>query len=142
MGRGKSGAENNNWKGGRVVDPRGYVLIRVGVGHPLADVMGYAYEHRLKAQDKTARPLTSKDKVRHDNRKASDNADANLTVTDWLGLGLVRRKPHGKAKQMPGERNPLVKCACGCGAKFRRYDSTRRIRRFVSGHNLRCRNGR
>lgn len=40
---------NGNWRGGRVVDPRGYVLIRVGVGHPLADVRGYAYEHRLIA---------------------------------------------------------------------------------------------
>ena len=42
--------ENNpNWRGGRIVDPRGYVLVRVGVGHPLADVRGYAYVRRERA---------------------------------------------------------------------------------------------
>jgi hypothetical protein len=40
---------NGRWRGGRYVDPRGYVLINVGRGHPLADCRGYAYEHRLIA---------------------------------------------------------------------------------------------
>jgi hypothetical protein len=48
-GHGLNGVKNGNWKGGRVIDPRGYVLIRVGIGHPLADCRGYAYEHRLVA---------------------------------------------------------------------------------------------
>lgn len=136
MGK-QTGAKNPNWRGGRTVDPRGYVLIRVGKDHPLADVRGYAYEHRLVAQAKTDRPLRTKDIVRHDNRQYGDNADSNLTVTDRLGLGLIRRKPHGKAKRMPGEKNPVVKCACGCSRAFRRFDSSRRPRWFVSGHNLR-----
>lgn len=46
-GNGLSGPKNGNWKGGRVVDPRGYALVRVGAEHPLADVRGYAYEHRI-----------------------------------------------------------------------------------------------
>jgi hypothetical protein len=130
------GKRAHNWKGGRVVDPRGYTLMYVGKDHPLADVRGYAYEHRLIAQGKHKRPLTSADMVRHDNRNIGDNSDGNLTVTDRLGLGLVRRKPHGKAKRLPQEGNPVVRCACGCGRKFRRYDSSRRPRWFKSGHNL------
>lgn len=133
----RKGPANPNWRGGRIVDPRGYVLIRVGTDHPLADVRGYAYEHRLKAQEKTRKRLTTKNIVRHNNRKYGDNVDTNLTITDRLGLGIIRRKPHGKAKRMPGERNPIVKCVCGCGATFCRYDATRRPRRFISGHNLR-----
>lgn len=136
----KSGPSNPNWKGGRTIDPRGYVLVRVGKGHPLSDVRGYAYEHRLIAQRTTAKPLTSRDMVRHDNRKIGDNSDGNLTVTDRAGLGLVRRLPHGKVKRMPGEKNRPAKCACGCGASFPFYDRHGRPRRFVSGHNTRGRN--
>ena len=137
----RTGSNNNNWRGGRVVDPRGYVLIRVGVDHPLADCRGYAYEHRLIAQEKTARTLTAKDMVRHDNRRLGDNADDNLTITDRLGLGLVRRKPHGKTKRLRGEGNPIVKCACGCGGKFKKFDRYRRLRKFLSSHNSRYQHG-
>jgi len=28
-----------------------------------------------------------------------------------------------------------VKCACGCGQEFDKYDKKRRIRRYISGHN-------
>ena len=29
----------------------------------------------------------------------------------------------------------LVKCACGCGKEFEKYDSRNRERRFIHGHN-------
>jgi hypothetical protein len=38
---------------------------------------------------------------------------------------------------MPGERNRLIACACGCGTSFRKFDEENRPRKFVSGHNLR-----
>ena len=38
---------NHNWRGGRVTTQHGYILVRVGVGHPMADCRGYAYEHRI-----------------------------------------------------------------------------------------------
>jgi hypothetical protein len=38
MGKVYPGARNPNWKGGRLVASNGYVLVRVGVGHHLADV--------------------------------------------------------------------------------------------------------
>ena len=33
--------------------------------------------------------------------------------------------------------NPSIPCECGCGVVFPKYDSSRRPRRFVSGHNAR-----
>lgn len=110
----QTGPDNPNWKGGRVVDPRGYVLIRVGKDHPLADVRGYAYEERLKTQEALGRQLTA------------------------LEHGLRQRRG-GKAKQLPDEPNPTITCACGCGIELARYDRQRRERRFLPSHNNRTR---
>lgn len=106
------GPRNPNWKGGRITDPTGYVLVRVGVGHPLADCRGYAYEHRLKAQKTLGRQVT------------------------LLEHGLKRRRG-GAAKRLPDEPNPLISCACGCGGTLERYDRWRRERRFLPDHNIR-----
>lgn len=46
----RRGANNHMWRGGRSVASNGYMLVRVGVDHPLADVRGYAYEHRIGAR--------------------------------------------------------------------------------------------
>jgi hypothetical protein len=37
--------------------------------------------------------------------------------------------------QIPDEPNPEAECACGCGGRFLKYDSTRRPRKFISDHN-------
>ena len=34
--------KNSNWRGGRSLASNGYILLRVGIKHPLADVRGYA----------------------------------------------------------------------------------------------------
>jgi hypothetical protein len=39
--------KNSRWNRGRLISSQGYVLIRVGKCHPLADPRGYAYEHLL-----------------------------------------------------------------------------------------------
>lgn len=130
--------ENPNWKGGRVVDPRGYVLIRVGVGHHLADVRGYAYEHRLKAEEALGRRLRQDEEVHHDDEIKGNNTPSNLEPLTSLEHG-VRHRRGGKAAQMPGEPNITVLCACGCGAEFARYDHQRRERRFLPSHNSRKR---
>lgn len=129
------GPDNHNWKGGRVVDPRGYVLIKVGVDHPLADVRGYAYEHRLKAYERGDLALDLGPlHVHHKDDNPSNNADENLEVlTPWEHH--VRHRSADKGLRMPGEPNPDIICACGCGAVFKRYDSSGRPRAYVSGHN-------
>lgn len=139
MGRVHSGPRNPNWKGGRVVDPRGYVLIRVGKDHPLADVRGYAYEHRLIAAKEAGGALPSGVVVHHGDDVKGNNTPDNLEV--------MTRSEHAETHRIRtdlrprGADNPSVECACGCGAMFARYDKENRPRRFVSGHNIRGNHG-
>lgn len=141
MAREQRGPANPNWRGGRVVEPRGYVLIRVGKDHPLADVRGYAYEHRLKAEEKLGRPLRPGEEVHHDNEAKGDNVPGNLIVagSSFEHNAMHRRVVREYPLRMPGEPNPEVACACGCGGAFLRFDASGRPRRFLPAHNNRLR---
>lgn len=132
-----TGPDNPNWRGGRVVDPRGYVLIRVGKDHPLADVRGYAYEHRLVAQASADHPLTTGEQVHHRDEVKSHNEPANLELMPSVRHHrLLHRSPRNRDRlRMPGEPNPRVACACGCGAELERFDASGRPRAFLPGHN-------
>lgn len=130
----RKGPNNPNWKGGRVVDPRGYVLIRVGKDHPLADVRGYAYEHRLVAAASNGGVLPPKVIVHHGDDVKGNNAPENLETMTRPKHAETHRK---RTDLRPvGADNPVISCACGCGETFSRYDGENRPRRFVSGHNL------
>jgi hypothetical protein len=131
------GKRPHNWKGGRVVDPRGYVLIHVGKDHPLADVRGYAYEHRLIAEKKIGRRLTRGEEVHHDDEAKGNNDPGNLIVA---ANRLDHAKHHrfwGRVLRNPGEPNTEVACACGCGGTFKKFDYQGRLRRFLPSHNRR-----
>lgn len=132
----RTGPNNPNWRGGRVIDPRGYVLIRVGKDHPLADVRGYAYEHRLKAEEKLGRQLAPGEQVHHDDENKGNNADGNLIVAGSRAEHAVFHRKRTDLR-MPGADNPEIACACGCGGMFNRFDSEGRPRKFISGHNSR-----
>lgn len=134
------GNSNPNWKGGRTVDPRGYVLIRVGTDHHLADVRGYAYEHRMVAETMLGRRLLSDEEVHHDDEDKSNNVPLNLIVAkNHHEHSALHRNPDSKLR-MPDEENPVVECLCGCGAQFLKYDALGRPRSFISGHNTAIRN--
>jgi len=135
MGKVYSGPRNPNWRGGRTVTQHGYVLIRVGTDHHLADVRGYAYEHRLVAEEKLGRRLRLGEEVHHLNEDKQDNRPENLEVVPDKAHHGVRHRSGGKATRMPREPNPEVSCACGCGERFSLYDQWGRPRRFISGHN-------
>lgn len=131
------GPRNPNWKGGRTVASNGYILVKKP-DHPGADSRGYVYEHRLVAEATLGRPLLPGEIVHHRNGAKTDNRPVNLEV-------LASRLHHGREHatrsdlRQPGEGNPEVDCACGCGERLRRYDSAGRPRRFVSGHNIHAR---
>ena len=132
-----SGPQNGNWRGGRSVASNGYVLVRVGVGHHLADVRGYAYEHRINAEKLLGRRLQPGEQVHHIDHNKMNNSLDNLEVTTGRKHHAFR---HRRAKRdeplrLPGESNPEIECACGCGKRFMKFDGTGRPRRFVSGHN-------
>ena len=134
MARG-SREENPNWRGGRTITEHGYVLIRVGTKHHLADVRGYAYEHRIQAEHKLGRPLHPGEIVHHKDGNRRNNSLDNLEVVRGVAGHLLKHRIR-KDLRRPDEPNPLIECACGCGTRFQKYDAYGRPRRFVSGHNM------
>lgn len=130
---GQSGPRNPNWKGGRTVDPRGYVLIK-RPDHPRADVRGYVYEHILVAEQMLGRPILSTEEVHHRDGNKSNNDPSNLLVTANRADHFQYHRKRTDLRN-PGEENPIISCACGCGATFPKYDGWGRPRKYVSGHN-------
>lgn len=135
MGAQQTGANNPYWKGGRTVASTGYVLIRVGVDHHLADVRGYAYEHRLVAEQKLGRRLLPGEQIHHINGNKADNRAENLDVCASNAEHRTKHRRSGKRLLNPGEANQLVACACGCGERLTQFDAYGRYRTYVSGHN-------
>jgi hypothetical protein len=132
----QTGAKNPNWKGGRSVTEHGYVLVRVGTRHHLADVRGYAYEHRLVAEVKLGRRLRANEEVHHRDENPANNDPDNLRIVT-RAQHRAEHRARGSRLRRPGQRNALVACACGCETRFRKFDRFNRPRRFVSGHNAR-----
>lgn len=129
------GSNNPNWRGGRSVASNGYVFVRVGQAHHLADVRGYAYEHRVVAEQKIGRAIAPGEHVHHIDGNKTNNDPANLEVLTVAEHRLEHRTS-GKPRRMPGEQNSVAPCACGCGAEFSKYDAYGRLRRFIPGHNI------
>lgn len=136
MARWNTGEKNGLWNGGRSVASNGYVLIRVGCDHHLADSRGYAYEHRLIAEAKIGRKLQPGEQVHHIDGNKQNNDPENLEVTSGIAEHRVHHRRR-KDLRVPGEDNPLIDCACGCGVQLPKYDTSNRPRMFVSGHNMR-----
>jgi len=91
MPRGKHGnharaSRQPRWKPGGLVSSHGYVKVRVGRGHPLADPNGYAYEH-LVVWCAAGNPRPPKGYLlHHRNEDKTDNRIENLE--------LIRRGEH------------------------------------------------
>lgn len=137
----QTGERNPNWRGGRVVDPRGYVLLRMP-DHPRADVRGYVYEHIIVAEQKYGRAILPTEEVHHRDEDKGNNDPSNLIVAECKSEHQQRYHRKRLDLQPFGDPNPIVECACGCGSTFAKYDTSRRPRRFISGHNGRGKDGR
>lgn len=132
---GLKGKDNPNWRGGRTRTEHGYILIRVGMDHHLADCRGYAYEHRIVAESKIGRRLEPGEIVHHTNGDKTDNRPENLDVLGSIADHRTEHRSTESNLMLPDEENPLITCGCGCGAMFRRFDSQGRPRGYQSGHN-------
>lgn len=130
----QSGASNPNWKGGRTVASNGYVLVK-DRDNPMADVRGYVYEHRLVKAREIGRPLLAREQVHHDDEVKTNNDPSNLMLCASVADHRFRHRKDSSNRRAPGQDNPTISCACGCGVAFARFDSSGRPRKFVSGHN-------
>jgi len=74
-----SGENHPQWKGGRVHDERGYVLIHTPE-HPHKKHGNYVYEHRLILEKHLGRYLEPAESVHHINGDTSDNRIENLKL--------------------------------------------------------------
>ena len=80
------GSAHPKWNGGRIISEDGYVKIRVGLRHPLADLCGYAYEH-LVVWVSAGNPLpAANETLHHISHDKQDNRIENL--------GLMNRAQH------------------------------------------------
>lgn len=73
------GSQHYRWNQ-HIVSAEGYVKIRVGITHPLADPNGYAYEHLL-VWVSAGNPMPAPGELlHHDNEDKQDNRIENLKL--------------------------------------------------------------
>lgn len=130
-----SGKNNINWKGGITINSSGYVLIRVHKNHHLANRNGYAYLHRLVAEQKLGRRLMKNEVIHHIDRDKQNNEPENIRITKSIFHHMVNHRIRENNLQMPDEMNTIISCACGCSKTFLKYDQEHRPRKYISGHN-------
>lgn len=80
-GRGAPLERNGFWKGGRIRDKGGYVLVKCRQ-HPFASKTGYVREHRLVVEAKIGRYLLPNEVVHHKDGNTSNNTPSNLELFD------------------------------------------------------------
>lgn len=90
-----SGKWNN-----RIISSEGYVKVRVGITHPLADPNGYAYEHLL-VWISAGRPAPTDEQILH--HKNEFKTDSRLD-----NLELLTRPDHNRLHMLDMERDPVT----------------------------------
>jgi hypothetical protein len=79
-GNHKFGAESHRWSDQKIISSHGYVKLRVGTDHPLADPNGYAYEHLVVWVAAGNRRPAAGQTLHHKNDNKQDNRISNLEL--------------------------------------------------------------
>jgi len=107
VGRGNNPASHVNrpkgqchhrWQDGKIISSHGYVKVRVGPEHPLADPNGYAYEHLMVWISAGRERPGIGQTLHHENADKTDNRLGNLA--------LISRSEHAALhhNMIPSER--------------------------------------
>ncbi|MBL9047882.1 MAG: HNH endonuclease [Tabrizicola sp.] len=83
------GGGHHRWNDTRILSSEGYIKVRVGADHPLADPNGYAYEHLL-VWVSAGRPAPEDGELlHHQSEDKTDNRLENLRLMDRSGHGRL-----------------------------------------------------
>ena len=93
------GNRNGRWNKGRIISSHGYVKIRVGRDHPLADPNGYAYEHLLVWVSAGKALPGPGELLHHEDEDGQNNRLGNLKK--------ITKPGHGKLHIAKRERDAL-----------------------------------
>jgi hypothetical protein len=105
------GAASHRWNDGRMLSDGGYVKIRVGKNHPLADPNGYAYEHLVVwCAAGNLRPGPD-DLLHHKNEDKTDNRYSNLELKlrpDHSREHIAERQRDSRGRLIPKAAGRLL----------------------------------
>ncbi len=96
----RRGSSHPKWNESKITTTDGYVKIRVGVGHPLADSNGYCCEHILIMTTFMGRQLKKDEIVHHINGDKKDNRIDNLKIISRSEHNAIHNKK--KARDLTG----------------------------------------
>ena len=105
----KRGAAHHRWADRKMISSHGYVKVRVGREHPLADRNGYAYEHLLVWVSAGREMPAPNELLHHGNEDKSDNRLSNLE----LKLRTTHGAEHIKERRRDARGRLLPKTSDG-----------------------------
>lgn len=121
----KFGPEHKGWKGGRIVDKGGYILV-YAKDHPRASSSGYVREHRLVMEKKLGRFLLPGEVVHHIDGVTHNNHPDNLELFQTNGKHLAETRAGMMPNWSEEGRERLIEACRKGGRQSSIRRSTRR----------------